>query len=322
MTMIWFSYYMAITQDPGEAIKDYVPVKGQWKRWCKKCEAYKPQRTHHCKTCKKCVLKMDHHCPWTINCVGYKNMPHFMRFLAWVIFTTGFVFIELIKRGLVLWEQRNYPAYMIQKSQLVFTLILIPVDGFILLSISLLAVKCIVHIVSGMTQIETWEWERVESQLRSERFWDRVRANYLKLHGTAMPKLTSIRMKNHYLDENSDQVDSDHFLFTIDDIVFPYDLGFWENLVDQLNYPWLWIWPWTGPLGDGIEYELSDLLDEDQLGLPWPPDGGDQSVDEELLGEKHIVKRSELSPREWVNDLGEKLDDYGVDTQVDQEQLA
>ncbi len=32
--------------------------------YCLKCEAYKPERSHHCSICQKCVLKMDHHCPW------------------------------------------------------------------------------------------------------------------------------------------------------------------------------------------------------------------------------------------------------------------
>lgn len=52
-------------------------------KWCRKCWAPKPERTHHCSTCGRCVLKMgeytfsptvvqmqystavvDHHCPW------------------------------------------------------------------------------------------------------------------------------------------------------------------------------------------------------------------------------------------------------------------
>ena len=27
-------------------------------KWCKKCWAPKPERTHHCSVCKRCVLKM------------------------------------------------------------------------------------------------------------------------------------------------------------------------------------------------------------------------------------------------------------------------
>ena len=42
-------------------------------RWCFKCQAPKPPRSHHCALCGKCVLKMDHHCPWINNCVGFYN---------------------------------------------------------------------------------------------------------------------------------------------------------------------------------------------------------------------------------------------------------
>jgi palmitoyltransferase len=32
------------------------------RRFCRKCKASKPDRTHHCSSCNRCVLKMDHHC--------------------------------------------------------------------------------------------------------------------------------------------------------------------------------------------------------------------------------------------------------------------
>lgn len=322
---------------------------GNWKRWCKKCETYKPERSHHCKTCKRCVLKMDHHCPWTANCVGYANMPHFMRFLFWVDFTTGFVFIELCKRGLYLFDMRHLSWYAaeVSRAHVVWTVILIPLDGFILLTIFLLTVKCLVHIISGMSQIETWEWERIESQLRSDKFWERVEHNYATLHGgQSLPKLTSIRSKS-YMQEEEDVKGQQ--IFSIDDVIFPYDLGFWDNLVDQLNYPWLWIFPWSGPRGNGVVFEKSDLMEEDQLNLPWPPDGGNQVVeelefsDEEATEEnkaevdddgelvvkssKKRSKRKNRDPRldlprkEWVNDLGERLTDYGVDLEVEEDLL-
>jgi len=48
---------------------------------CRKCDIYRPPRSHHCKVCGRCVKKMDHHCPWINNCVGEKNQKYFIRFL-------------------------------------------------------------------------------------------------------------------------------------------------------------------------------------------------------------------------------------------------
>ncbi|KAF8339622.1 DHHC palmitoyltransferase-domain-containing protein, partial [Cantharellus anzutake] len=60
-----------------------IPVKANGEpRWCRKCWAPKPERTHHCSECNRCVLKMDHHCPWLANrCVGARTYPSFLHFL-------------------------------------------------------------------------------------------------------------------------------------------------------------------------------------------------------------------------------------------------
>ncbi|KAF9262876.1 zf-DHHC-domain-containing protein [Marasmius fiardii PR-910] len=54
-------------------------------KWCRKCWAPKPERTHHCSMCGRCVLKMDHHCPWLgSKCVGHRTYPAFLHFLSCV----------------------------------------------------------------------------------------------------------------------------------------------------------------------------------------------------------------------------------------------
>lgn len=52
-------------------------------RWCRKCWAPKPERTHHCSICGRCVLKMDHHCPWMAHkCIGHRTYPAFIHFIG------------------------------------------------------------------------------------------------------------------------------------------------------------------------------------------------------------------------------------------------
>lgn len=93
---IVFNYFSAMFVGPGYAprtlspqIKEAMvhdPERDAEKpyRYCRKCQAVKPMRTHHCSLCNKCVLKMDHHCPWVNNCVGWKNQRYFLLFLVYL----------------------------------------------------------------------------------------------------------------------------------------------------------------------------------------------------------------------------------------------
>lgn len=72
------------------------------RRYCRKCQTFKPDRAHHCSSCGKCVIKvrpiltfhpstdlcvqrqMDHHCPWLGGrCVGVRNHKAFLLFIAY-----------------------------------------------------------------------------------------------------------------------------------------------------------------------------------------------------------------------------------------------
>ena len=65
--------------DPDE----YARAKTERPRWCKKCKAWKPPRSHHCSVTRQCVLKMDHYCVWVGNTVGLLNYKMFVLFLFW-----------------------------------------------------------------------------------------------------------------------------------------------------------------------------------------------------------------------------------------------
>lgn len=52
-------------------------------RLCRKCNMWKPDRTHHGKEAGKCIVKMDHYCPWLNNTLGHNNLKYFFLTLAY-----------------------------------------------------------------------------------------------------------------------------------------------------------------------------------------------------------------------------------------------
>ncbi|KAJ9464812.1 putative protein S-acyltransferase 12 [Diplonema papillatum] len=50
---------------------------------CRKCNAYKPPRSHFDSVTGRLVLNMDHFCPWVANTVGFYNRKFFVLFLLY-----------------------------------------------------------------------------------------------------------------------------------------------------------------------------------------------------------------------------------------------
>eukprot|EP01134_Creolimax_fragrantissima_P000087 CFRG0087T1 len=98
------SHLMCMLSDPG-ALKKFTETPdgpdfvidelGNRCARCTKCQVMKPYQSHHCSTCGRCIEKMDHHCPWMNNCIGRRNMKHFLLFLLY-IFLTSVMSITLI----------------------------------------------------------------------------------------------------------------------------------------------------------------------------------------------------------------------------------
>ncbi|SMN18916.1 similar to Saccharomyces cerevisiae YOL003C PFA4 Palmitoyltransferase with autoacylation activity [Maudiozyma saulgeensis] len=336
LCMIWLSYYLAIYTNPGKPTH-FKPQDTSTLKFCKKCESWKPERSHHCKTCNQCVLMMDHHCPWTMNCVGYYNYPHFLRFLLWVLITTGFLFLQLCTRIKFVWDHRNFrnvSTQVITRSELIFLTILTPFDAFIFLTIFILFVRCVRNqIFNGMTQIENWELERLESSY--------YRRNS-KLLSILINKLYELYPEEKTAEHEGEAIDlierkSKHRLRFMTVVNFPFDNGIVKNISTVLgSSPLLWLWPWTIPSGNGLSYEHNEFstyekgssLQDIVLSLPWPPDGGrlaanvDHKPQVEVLqddGEFMIRNNEGLTERRntWKNEWGEELEDFGVDPEED-----
>lgn len=82
------------------------------KRFCGKCNLFKPDRTHHCRKCGKCVLKMDHHCPWIVNCVGKSNYKTFLLFLFYTLLSS--VALSACSLNYLLYSEKFFYFVLVQ----------------------------------------------------------------------------------------------------------------------------------------------------------------------------------------------------------------
>ncbi|EEA08334.1 DHHC zinc finger domain-containing protein [Cryptosporidium muris RN66] len=108
------SFYQCVTTDPGRVPSKWgfrVGDESKRRRYCKVCQVWKPDRTHHCSECARCVLNMDHHCPWINNCVGFYNRKFFIQLLIYAQFSLVFIFFQgtlfLIEQYVSFWPYNH-----------------------------------------------------------------------------------------------------------------------------------------------------------------------------------------------------------------------
>ena len=86
--MVLCAYYISTSADNSVMKVKKIPIQNSISRliqqkqtvFCKQCDSFKPNRTHHCRICNTCAIRMDHHCPWVVNCVGQRSHKSFILF--------------------------------------------------------------------------------------------------------------------------------------------------------------------------------------------------------------------------------------------------
>ncbi|KAK5660106.1 hypothetical protein OQA88_13575 [Cercophora sp. LCS_1] len=150
------------THAPPAATSFTVKSNGEM-RFCKKCQARKPDRAHHCSTCRRCVLKMDHHCPWLATCIGLRNHKAFLLFL---IYTTLFSIFAFVCSGAWVWAEIMSDNTYVDNLMPVNYIMLSVVAGIIGLVVGAFTGWHIYLASRGQTTIECLEKTRYLSPLR------------------------------------------------------------------------------------------------------------------------------------------------------------
>ncbi|KAK2939505.1 hypothetical protein FoTM2_002723 [Fusarium oxysporum f. sp. vasinfectum] len=155
-------YGLLPTQNTPQGTSFTVKSNGEF-RFCKKCQARKPDRAHHCSTCRRCVLKMDHHCPWLATCIGLRNHKAFLLFL---IYTTVFCFWSFAVSGSWVWYEALDDQEYIDTFLPVNFIMLSVISGIIGLVVGAFTGWHIHLARCGQTTIECLEKTRYLSPLR------------------------------------------------------------------------------------------------------------------------------------------------------------
>lgn len=137
-------------------------------RYCEKCRAWKPDRTHHCSTCNRCILRMDHHCPWYASCIGYHNQKFFIQNLAYVSTFAGYCFLVSLS---LLWKFFSDESYT--DSYLSLKLVFLFIIGLAFsIAVGIFALFSMWLITKNMTTIEfqesRWIWGEKKNKFQYE----------------------------------------------------------------------------------------------------------------------------------------------------------
>ena len=256
-------------------------------RFCKKCQARKPDRAHHCSTCRRCVLKMDHHCPWLATCIGLRNHKAFLLFL---VYTTFFCLYSFAVAGCWLWADvldEDAPDLVNLEGLLPVNFVMLCVMGGILgLVVGAFTTWHIMLASRGQTTIECLEKTRYLSTVRKTHMRahhpsnrvPQVAQQFVDFHTNALPGVTRpeegeerrpsrdamrplpVQMSYEQREQEMSRRRYEEYLDEQDSEKLPnaFDLGWKRNLNHVLGpSPMLWFFPICNTTGDGWSWEAS-----------------------------------------------------------------
>lgn len=181
--MMW-SYMMAVVTDPGRVPPGWHPFSDEAAaraelerlaatedshydrrdprrpRYCKRCQAWKPERAHHCSATGRCVLKMDHYCIWVVNCVGLLNYKPFLLFLAYSTAAAGLASGLLVKPTIDFFTGVDFghpTAFIGSVMAIAFTMAM---AGFLIMHAQLLSANCSTIEMYEKARIQPWPYNR------------------------------------------------------------------------------------------------------------------------------------------------------------------
>ncbi|PHH64644.1 hypothetical protein CDD82_1747 [Ophiocordyceps australis] len=260
-------------------------------RFCKKCQARKPDRAHHCSTCRRCVLKMDHHCPWLNTCVGLRNHKAFLLFL---IYTTAFSLYAFAVTGAWVWgEVTEESAGYVDSLMPVNFIVLAVLSGIIGAVVGVFTIWHVFIASRGQTTMECLEKTRYLSPLRKTHHYAHDAANYAldpaqdtvlqhhmlhhqdsaqhhmlhdqdqlhhTLQGHHQDQQPQVQMSYEQRERFQSRKRYHDFLDEQDSDKLPhaFDLGWRRNLTHLFGpAPHLWLLPISNTTGDGWQWEPS-----------------------------------------------------------------
>ncbi|KAI0871965.1 palmitoyltransferase PFA3 [Hypoxylon argillaceum] len=254
-------------------------------RFCKKCQARKPDRAHHCSTCQRCVLKMDHHCPWLATCIGLRNHKAFLLFLS---YTTLFCLYSFAVSGTWVYEELLTQTQYSNTVMPVNFILLAVISGIIGLVVGAFTAWHILLASRGQTTIECLEKTRYLSPLRKTLQHQFVAQHngegialpkygqhLFDMHANALPGITrpeegevtltsDDRMPSHASYEEMERYRArkryEEYMDEQDSEKLPnaFDLGPKRNLLHLFGpQPFLWFFPIVTTTSDGWSWEPS-----------------------------------------------------------------